>query len=107
MVYVKTECFFNHCSVIINTHQYPNLVYNENTFNSTTAVTIYIDGPYQPLKEITIKKTIHAQNAGDTTLSQVTTPGKSFSYPCKLSYCDYILPIVSASGLVHDGDSFV
>jgi len=107
MVNVKTEHFFNPCPVKIKTHQYPHLVYNDNTYNSTTTVTIYNDDLYKPSKEIIIKKPILVQNAGDTTLKQVTTPGNSFSYPCKLSYCDYLLLIVTASGFVHDGDSFV
>ena len=56
-------------------------------------------------KEIFIKKPMNEQNAGETTLKKITTPGKSFSYPCKL--CCNNLTIVYASSLEYDGDSVV
>ena len=58
-------------------------------------------------KYLTIKKPVLVQYAGDTFLKITTTPGRSFYYPCKLSFKDNFIQKVLALICISDGGSFV
>jgi len=47
------------------------------------------------------------QNAGDITLRQVTTHGKSFYYSCKLCFGGFCAQLVTALICASEGDTFV
>jgi hypothetical protein len=68
---------------------------------------MYIDGHHKPSKEIIIRKPVHVQKTGDTTLRQVTIPGKSFYYPFKICLGGYCVELVTEVNSVHEGDSCV